>query len=150
GKQTLDLIRLADDLDRIAPDPRFGVDATKLPYSGWKQLPGILSQLGAGRVKLAVWSEAGDMQQVDAAGFDMLLEDLAELGVTPTGCLVNLPPDIARRVGGATWPQLLKADRSAWQPQLAFMVSRHANHLDRWQVGSDGSDMFVTQPQMRK
>ena len=30
------------------------------------------------------------------------------------------------------------------------MVSRHANHLDRWQLGADGDDGFVTQPAMRQ
>jgi hypothetical protein len=29
-------------------------------------------------------------------------------------------------------------------------VARHANHLDRWQLGADGSDEFVTQPKMRE
>ena len=27
GEQTIDIIRLADDIDHIAPDPRFGIDA---------------------------------------------------------------------------------------------------------------------------
>jgi len=30
------------------------------------------------------------------------------------------------------------------------LVARHANHLDRWQFGADGTDAFVTQPEMRK
>ena len=63
GQQTIDLIRLADDIDHIAPDPRFGIDATKLPFEGWGELPKILPQLGAGRVKLSVWSESGDVEQ---------------------------------------------------------------------------------------
>ena len=112
---------------RSAPDPRFGIDATKLPFAGWGELPQILPQLGAGRVKLAVWSEEGDVQQVDSAGFDTLLERLQELGITPTGCLVGLPPDIGKRVNGTSFPQLLKADRAVWQPQLAYIVARHAN-----------------------
>ena len=29
------------------------------------------------------------------------------------------------------------------------MISRHANHLDRWQLGVDGSDQFVTDPSIR-
>jgi hypothetical protein len=36
-----------------------------------------------------------------------------------------------------------------WQPSLAYLVSRHANHLDRWQLGLDGSDAFVN-PEMRR
>src|SRR5207244_3074684 len=76
GEQTIDLIRLADDTQRLYPDPRFGIDALKLPFEGWAELPRILPLLGAGRVKLAVWSEAGDIQQVDSASFDLLLEKL--------------------------------------------------------------------------
>src|SRR5437773_6372833 len=61
GKQTIDLIRLADDAPRLHPDPRFGIDALKLPFEGWDELPRVLPMLGAGRVKLAVWCEAGDI-----------------------------------------------------------------------------------------
>src|SRR2546423_3111452 len=150
GEQAMDLIRLGDDGERIAPDRGLGIVGTKLPFDGWRELPQILPQLGAGRFKLAVWSEAGDIQQVDSASFDNLLEKLQELGVTPTGCLVGLPPDIAKRINGSSWLQLLKADRATWQPQLAYMVARHANHLDRWQIGADGDDTFVTQPGMRR
>jgi hypothetical protein len=149
GQRTIDLIRLADDVDHIAPDPRFGIDATSLPFEGWSELPQILPLLGAGRVKLAVWNEQGDIQQVDSNGFDRLLEHLQELGITPTGCLTGLPPDMAKRVNGNSWRTLVKADRALWQPQLAYMVARHANHLDRWQLGADGSDIFVAQPEMR-
>ena len=45
---------------------------------------------------------------------------------------------------------MLKADPKLWQPQLAYLISRHANHLDRWQLGADGSDTFVTDPKMRR
>jgi hypothetical protein len=46
--------------------------------------------------------------------------------------------------------QLLKASPEAWETQLAYLVSRHANHLDRWQLGADGSDEFVTNRDMRR
>jgi len=101
-------------------------------------------------VKLAVWSDAGDVEQQNPEGFDRLLEKLQELGVTPTGCLVGLPPQIARQLNGHSFALLTKADRAIWQPQLAYMVARHANHLDRWQLGADGTDGFVTQPDMRR
>src|SRR5207247_9448112 len=75
---------------------------------------------------------------------------LGELQTTPTAGLVDLPPDVSRRVNGTSWRQLLTADRALWQPQLAYLIARHANHLDRWQLGADGSDAFVTQKDMRR
>lgn len=165
GKQTLDLVLLADDSTNTMPDPRFGIIATDLPYQGWDDLPEILSLLSAGRVKLAVWSDAGDVQQQVPEDFDKLLERLAELRIEPTACLTSLPPDIAEKVlrsnmsgnaasgtlpREAAWTQLLKCDPKLWQPQLAVMIARHAQHLQRWQLGSDGSDAFVAVPAMRE
>jgi hypothetical protein len=150
GEQTVDLIRLADDAPRTAPDGRFGLIATHLPFDGWADLPEILPMMAAGRVKLAVWSEAGDIQSYDPAAFDALLERLGERGITPTACLLALPPSVAAKVGGPSWTRILTSPTADWQPQLAFLVSRHANHLDRWQLGEDGTDRFVTDPSMRK
>jgi hypothetical protein len=177
GDQTIDVVLLADALDgrgvaakHQQPDPRFGIIATELPFDGWNELPEILPFLSAGRVKLAVWSDAGDVQQVDSAGFDRLLERLQALSITPTACLTAIPPDVMERLnatrvrtpsslsagdepkpllGDDAWVELLKCDPQLWQPQLAFLISRHANHLDRWQLGADNSDAFVTRSQMR-
>jgi hypothetical protein len=172
GEQTIDFVLLADAIGtgHQTPDNRFGVIATDLPFDGWGELPEILPFLSAGRVKLAVWSEAGDVQQVDSAAFDRLLERLQQLGITPTAVLAAIPPDVKERLlatraktssalgvtdeqkalsGDDAWIELLKADPQMWQPQLAFMISRHANHLDRWQLGADNSDAFVTRPEMR-
>ncbi|MBC8108590.1 MAG: hypothetical protein H7Z14_18540, partial [Anaerolineae bacterium] len=170
GKQTLDLVLLADDAKPVAPDSRFGLIATDLPFEGWSELPQILPQLSAGRVKLAVWNDQGDIQQTDPAAFDKLLEELQELGITPTACLLSLPPSVQKKVRAKrslaevssldtksilatpenSWLQILKAPLDTWQPQLAYLVARHANHLDRWQLGEDGSDQFVSQPKMRE
>ncbi|HEV2296152.1 MAG TPA: NEW3 domain-containing protein [Tepidisphaeraceae bacterium] len=171
GEQTIDIVLLADARGaNVMPDPRFGVIATDLPFDGWSELPDILPILAAGRVKLAVWSEAGDVQQVDSAAFDRLLERLQQLGITPTACLAAIPPDVKARLlatraktssalgvseeqkdlsGDDAWVELLQADTQTWQPQLAFLIARHANHLDRWQLGADNSDAFVTRPAMR-
>ncbi len=159
GSQSLDLVLLADDAPPLEPDGRFGVVATDLPFEGWGDLPDVLPLLGAGRVKLAVWNADGDVQQVDSAAFDRLLERLHELQIEPTACLVDLPPDVRKNLakpgaaevptGVDAWVALLSVDRTRWQPQLAYLVSRHANHLSRWQLGADGSDAFVTRPEMR-
>jgi len=150
GEQTLDFIRLADDAPPVLPDPRFGINALTLPFEGWGELPDILPYLGAGRVKLAVWSSAGDIQQQDSASFDRLLERLAALGITPTACLVDLPPELSAALKNGGWAQLKSSPKELWQPQLAYLIARHANHLDRWQLGADGTDSFVTDPRMRE
>ncbi len=172
GEQTIDIVLLAEPRGaHQAPDPRFGVIATDLPFDGWAELPDILPFLSAGRVKLAVWSEAGDVQQVDSAAFDRLLERLQQLGITPTAVLAAIPPDVKERLlatraktssalgvneehtalsGDDAWVELLQAEEQMWQPQLAFLIARHANHLDRWQLGADNSDAFVTRPAMRE
>lgn len=165
GRQTLDFVRLADDAPPVWPDPRFGIIATDLPFEGWDDLPELLSLLSAGRVKLPVWTEAGDAQQIDSQGFDRLLERLSEMQIEPTACLVTLPPELAAKVQreklellasrpdadpNPVWVELLKADKQVWQPRLAYMLARHATHLHRWQLGADGSDDFATHPPMRQ
>jgi len=148
GRHTLSMVLLADDGHQFRPDDRFGVIATDLPFGGWEELPQILQLLSAGRVKLAVWTKQGDIQQGDAERFDKLLIALKELSITPTACLVDPPPGVIKRGKGGSWVDLLEARPEEWQPQLATMIARHANHLDRWQLGADGSEEFV-RPQMR-
>ncbi|MGE5611295.1 MAG: hypothetical protein ACM359_18745 [Bacillota bacterium] len=150
GQQMLDLVLLADNAPLSRPDERFGIIATDLPFDGWSELPEILPFLGTGRVKLAVWSKAGDVQQTHAAMFDTLLVKLREQGITPTACLLDLPPQVTNNAPDTSWSYLLKARPEEWQPRLAYMVSRHANNLDRWQMGADGSDLFVNRPEMRQ
>lgn len=149
GEQSLDFVLLADSAPPRVPDQRFGVIATDLPFDGWSELPDILPFLSAGRVKLAVWSAGSDIEHRDAEAFDRLLERLQERGITPTACLLDLPPAISERVGGHSWLSLLNSPKEYWRPQLAQLIARHANHLERWQLGADNTDAFVTQPGMR-
>ncbi|HEV7298082.1 MAG TPA: hypothetical protein VGN72_01870 [Tepidisphaeraceae bacterium] len=152
GEQELAFIQLADrwPLRGSMPDARFGVTALDLPFDGWDELPELLPYLSVGRVKLAVWSASGDIESVDSIRFDTLLEQLQAMGVAPTACLTEPPPEMNQRLGGLGWPGLLKAPKEAWQPQLSYLLARHANHLDRWQLGADGTDAFVTDPAMRQ
>jgi len=164
GSQTLSFVQLANDAAPVRPDGRFGFIATDLPFAGWEALPDILPLLSAGRVKLSLWSAAGDIQEMDAGAFDSLLERLQELGITPTACLLDLPPKLGRALDADAisrspdpehpiietgWARVLEADPKLWEPQLSYLISRHANHLDRWQIGADGSDAFVTNAKMR-
>ena len=63
---------------------------------------------------------------------------------------IRVPPSVSEKLDNGSWPQLLKAKREDWQPQLAYLVSRHAAHLDRWQLGADFTDAFVRRPEMRE
>jgi hypothetical protein len=150
GSQSLDFILLPDNAPRTVPDGRFGIIATDLPINAWDELPQILPLLSAGRVKLAVWSATGDVQQLEGDSFDRLLERLSALGITPTACLLDPPPTLAAKLGGGSWTKLLQSNPEIWRPQLAYLIARHANHLDRWQLGADGTDAFVTDPKMHQ
>ncbi|MGA2439994.1 MAG: NEW3 domain-containing protein [Tepidisphaeraceae bacterium] len=151
GRQEMPFVRLADDEMSNQPDPRFGVIATDLPFEGWSQLPDLLSILAAGRVKLSVWSSGGDVERVDPAGFDALLERLGKNGITPTACLTAVPPELAAKIGGSEWTRLIGAAPETWRGELSYLVARHANHLDRWQFGADEDAAdFLQKPGMRK
>jgi hypothetical protein len=150
GVHSLNFVVLPDDNAPVIPDGRFGFIATHLPPDAWAELPQVLPMLSAGRVKLAVWSDSGDVEENSGVAFDHLLNRFAELGIAPTACLTAIPPKLADSIGASDWKQLLKVPSKAWQPDLAFLVSRHANHLDRWQLGEDGSAAFVSDPQMRE
>ena len=150
GTQSLDFVVLPDGGKPTSPDARFGFIATDLPFETWDTLPQILPLLSAGRVKLPVWSKWGQVEESDGPGFDRLLARLQDAGITPTACLVDLPPKLADKLNGPGWGQLLKSPAEDWRPDLAFLVSRHVNHLERWQLGADGNESFVTDPSLRE
>ena len=150
GTQSIAFIVLPDDGAASPPDGRFGFVATDVPFDAWGELPEVLPLLSAGRVKLAVWSAQGDVEQAGVESFDRLLKRFNELGITPTACLTEPPPALADKLNGHGWKRLLNVPDSVWQPDLAFLVSRHANHLDRWQLGADGAADFVTDPSLRE
>jgi hypothetical protein len=133
------------------PSPRFGVIATDLPFDAWSQLPDLLPIMSAARVKLSVWSARGDVEQVNPAEFDTLLEELQKNGITLTACLTGVPPDVAKIIGGSDWSHFADAPTDAWRGELSYLVARHANHLDRWQFGADQDAAdFLEKPGMRK
>lgn len=153
GAERLAIVKLADRGRTVPPDARFGAVATRLPAGAWAELPDLLPLLGAGRVKLAIW-RAGELAAsapgAGGAPFDEVIEALQRRQIKPTACLTGLPVDIAAAVGADDLAQLLKADPALWRPQLAYLVARHANHVDQWQLGDDTSDAFVTSPSMRQ
>jgi hypothetical protein len=150
GEESMAWILLADQGDLAAADPRFGVVATELPSNNWTDLPKFLPLLSVGRVKLALWSSTIDAQQMDSQQLDQMLESLQLENISPTGCLLSLPPKIADTLNGSNWLQALNSPGDTWQTPLAFLISRHANRIDRWQIGADDTDEFANSPDMRK
>lgn len=148
-RQAISFVVLADAGDSPAPDPRFVIDATNLPFEQWGELPSLLRQLSAGRVKLGVWSDRGDVEQINGSEFDQVLSDLRDMGVTPTACLLAPPPRLREKLNGGGWEKLSTLATSEWQPDLGFLVSRHANHIENWQLGPDGTPAFATDSRSR-
>lgn len=149
ASETQNFVQLADDGRLVSPDPRFGAIATDLSPAQWSLLPTLLPQLGTGRVKVTVWSENVDIQKTDNEAFDRLLERLQDGGIIPTACIVALPPEISEVAGSTSVARLPRIDPKHWKPRLSYLIARHANHLDRWQLGLDGQDLFATDANYR-
>ncbi|MFT3788499.1 MAG: NEW3 domain-containing protein [Tepidisphaeraceae bacterium] len=151
GRHVLNFIKLGDDGALSSPDPRFGLIATTLAEDSWPILPQILRGTGFGRLKLAVWSTDGSISS-DAGDprFTRLMEELNARGVQLTACLTGLPPDVRRVTGASKWDDLLLLQGTAWQDQLAFLISRHANHLQHWQLfGDEVAERITSEPKLR-
>ena len=162
GSRSLNLVRLADDRTS-SRDDRFGLIATDLPFECWSELSDVLPYLGVGRIKLGVWSRYADAERADPAAFDAALAKLRELRIRPTACLLDLPPALSAKINqrlaiapdprgssSASWLRLLKVNEDDWRPPLEDLIARHSGHLDRWQLGPDGTDAFVAAPGMRE
>lgn len=137
SKRSLRFTQLGDPAGRPLPDERFGVIATDLPTQAWQILPQAMDQLAAGRLKLSAWTDAYAIDSDKSAEFDALVGKLRGRGIGFTACLASIPPDIAQRIGGRRWQDLLRIPLERWQPQLAYLVSSHANHLSQWQLLDD-------------
>lgn len=135
GEQAIGFLRLADRDEPALPDQRFGLNAADAPIAAWSNLPELLCSLGVGRVTLPVWREDWSVGASTSPQLDRLLERLHDLGITATGSLMALPPELARRAGGSDLARLTKLARDTWQPTLAFVVSRHGRQLSGWQFG---------------
>jgi hypothetical protein len=139
SQHSLRFVQLGDAPGRSMPDERFGVVATSLPPQAWSILPAAMDQLAAGRLKLSVWTDQYAIDSDKAVDFDNLVSKLRGRGIGFTACLAAIPPEIAQRIGGNRWADLLQIPAERWQPQLAYLVSSHANHLTQWQLLDDES-----------
>lgn len=153
GRQVMSFVQLADDASReqLDPDRRVGLIATAVPFARWNDLPKVLPMLGGGRVKLAVWSAAGDIEHAPSLDFNKLIDQLKELQITPTACLIAPPPSVADPLTKRDWASVIKAKPDGWQPPLAAMLSRYSGYLDRWQFcADDRADEFPADPKLRE
>lgn len=136
-RRSLRFTLLGDAPGRPLPDERFGVVATDLSSQAWSILPQAMDQLAAGRLKLSVWTDSYAIDSDNSSEFDALVGRLRNRGIGFTACLAGLPPDVVQRIGGRRWTDLLISPLDRWQPQLAYLVSSHANHLTQWQLLTD-------------
>ncbi|MGF1632261.1 MAG: hypothetical protein ACFCVE_00285 [Phycisphaerae bacterium] len=151
GQKQMDFIRLADDTPALLPDGRFLLSATHLPLETWETLVKILPRVGAGRVKLAVWTKHRDLERDAADLLDKTLQDLKRLSIVPTACLLTPPPQLRADSRPSSWGSLPTMPAEPWTAALALLVSRHAHHVPAWQIGSDEDAVhFVTDPNYRR
>lgn len=142
-------VQLPDEGSAVPPDPRLGITATEVGPQRWAELPAVLATLNAGRVKLAVWAEAWDVQGTAQVAFDQLLDRVLSLKVAPSAVFSALPPEIARAAGSARLARLGQLDPTVWKPRLMYLVSRHGNRMDGWQFGDDDAAETVADPAYR-
>ena len=163
-ERSLALIRLGDAMTPARPDTRFGIVATDVAPDGWPLLPGVADTIGAGRVKVSVWTHdysidgtgsVGSVSGGDTASakFEQLLDTLGERDLALTACLAAPPPDVRAKMTDATsgaWIDVNHAPREQWQPQLAYLLARHAGPRTNWQFADDASaDLFAREPTYR-
>jgi hypothetical protein len=137
GSHTIGFIQLGDEGNDLRPDPRFGLIATHLDPDTWPLLPGIIRDVGFGRVKLAVWSRDSGTDSTPSAELDDLLTRFSAQNIDVTACLADIPPAVRSATGAGDWQSLLKGKPNGWRDPLIFLLSRHGNHLRNWQLFTD-------------
>ena len=150
GEKTLKFVRTGDAPLPAQADPRFGVVATEFAPEAWSAIPEAMADIAAGRVKISAWSASHAIENTAAGQFDRLLDALRPDGRSVTACLTDLPPELQKLVGGDRWTDLLQVPTDRWQPQLAYLIARHATHVDQWQLMPDAdADEIARDPNRR-
>jgi hypothetical protein len=147
--RTVAFVRLATTRRLVRTDERFTVNASEIGPDAWTALPQVLAHLGAGRVKLPVWTETfGADTREHSPAFELLVDDLQSRGVGMIGSILGLPPHV--RTGVATWEMAVESGDSAWRQQLALVIARNANYLRQWQLLDDSqAPRFARDPIIR-
>jgi len=139
----------------VVRDPRISLVTSDLDAESFDELAGILENLGAGRVKLSVWTARADIAADRASEFERLLDRLGESTIQMTASLDAIPPSIraraSRQIGPDQWDELTRMATEKWQPQLAYLLSRHASRIESWQFLPDSSaERFARDPSLRR
>ena len=138
-ERSLAFVCLGEAMVPERPDPRIGLVATDAPTEVWPQLGDMADTLAAGRVKISVWDRDTNIDGEDTSvgrSFERLADALADRDLSLTACLAAPPAQVRAKIGdGVTgrWTDVNWAARDAWQPQLAFLLARHADSRTDWQ-----------------
>jgi hypothetical protein len=116
----------------------------------WSELPFLLRQTGAGMLQIPAWRRDMTEEAIlrrDPA-LDGLLGALQRQNVRVIGAFSLLPNSVAARITPAVPGErnsilsLLNADEQIWRPYISMMVTRYANRVDWWELGSPDAPLF--------
>ncbi len=144
---------MANGMTRAAPE--FGVG-----IRGWRRggdplsmaeaaalWPPIVRHTHAGLVQLPAWRREMSDEALTRRDqpFDTLLANLQRLDVHILGSFSEVPRALAGRLPPLTSNlaippysllAVLNADAALWRPYLSFTLTRYANRVDQWELGS--------------
>ncbi len=131
----------------------FGLGAAAYSASAdWSELPFLLRQSGAGLVQIPAWRKEMTEEAIlrrDPA-LDGLLAALQRQNVRVIGAFSQLPTSVAARITPAAPGErnsilsLLNADEQLWRPYISMLVTRYANRVDWWELGSPDAPIYGT------
>ncbi len=110
----------------------------------------LLSQLGAGAVKLPIWT--GDPERPGFSEFPTalhaVLDRMISARISVIGVLSGPPNEMVRTVGpyARSLLDILSADADAWRGRLDAVVAPYATIFDSWQLGGDGDLRIIDDP----
>jgi hypothetical protein len=116
----------------------------------WGELPILLRQTGAGLLQLPAWRRDMTEESIlrrDPA-LDGLLGALQRQNVRIIGAFTQLPASVASRITPAIPEErhsiltLLNADEQIWRPYISMLVTRYANRVDWWELGSPDAPIY--------
>ncbi len=107
----------------------------------------MLNQLGAGALKMPVWS--GEAHTPDlmntGSGIDVLLQGLVRSRVRIVGVLAGAPSELIRTAGA--YPRslmtLLSDEPDKWKDHLVRVYAPYSSIFRSWQIGQDGDPSIM-------
>jgi hypothetical protein len=109
----------------------------------------LLRQAGISRVKVPVWSDSEDKEQLDA--LVSLADNLRHAGIGMVAVLEQPPASVLEKLKAGPSPaiaRVFEADSAQWAASLDPPVLRLATQVESWQLGRDADKSFVDYPQL--